>query len=132
MHLERYKVDDLLLIKPRAGLQYPGFEAALATENGMGLTAWVGNTPVGAAGIIRWPLVHEGWVYISDWMAARPLVFHRLVKVHLLPFARYMRTRELVARVEPGLPKFAQWPLALGMSWAGYDEDGNLQFRRYF
>ena len=98
----------------------------------MALTAWNGSDAAGAAGITRWPLADECWAYLSDWFIARPLVLHRLVKPNLLLFARAMRTKTLIARIEPGMPRFSRWPEALGMEFTGCDADGFMRYQRKF
>ena len=133
MRLEAFKPDDILLIKPREGFVVPDALNIIEwTRECRGLTAWEGNEAVAAAGITKWKLNHEAWVFLSDWMVQRPLVFHRLVKLHMPAYVKYMGVRELIARVAPNLKKYEQWPLALGMDFAGYDDDGNLTFRRVY
>jgi len=89
----------------------------------MGLTAWVGANPIGAAGITRWPLVHEGWCYISEEFNI--FSFHRLVKQFMRPMIRWMQTKRLYVRVEPGFPAtWARWPLLLGLANVGTDDKG--------
>ena len=133
MHLERFQLDDLWLIKPRWPQTYPkNALSVLHVDNGMALTAWEGNIAVGAAGITRWPLCDEGWAHLSDWFTSRPLVLHRLVSRFLPMYARYMGVKTLIARIEPGLKRYERWPEALNMEFKGYDADGFMQYWRKF
>lgn len=133
MHLERFQVDDLLLINLCPPQKYPGFLNARHVERGMAYTLWQGNTPLGAAGITTWPLCHEAWAYLStELVQQRPLVLQTLVK-RLMPFfARVLQTKDLIARVPPGNRRTARWPESLGMKFVYTDEDGYLTYRRQF
>ena len=130
MRIERFQVDDLLLIQPRPPQVYPGFLAAMQSERGIALTAWNGALPVGAAGITRWPLMDEGWVYISEHFSI--FEFHRLVKQFMKPMIRWMHTQRLYVRVEEAFPPtWRKWPLSLGLLETGR-QDGIIHYEGLF
>lgn len=101
----------------------PGQDMTMTVQQataGPAFTAWVGQRPIGCAGVVlAWPGVGMAWMAVSDDIAEHGLWLTRIVRAFLRDIIRANRLHRLEAVVLEENTRNKQWLAVLGFAYEG-------------
>jgi len=81
MELRPFHIEDLAAVGNRDGDQATAQMAQMQATQGIGFTAWEGDTPIGCAGVVLgWPGVGFAWMALNDRMNGHAKFLVKMVR----------------------------------------------------
>lgn len=100
-------------------------------DAGPAFTAWVGDRPIGCAGVVMaWPGVGMAWMTVSQEIAAHGLWLTRITRAFLRDIIRANGLHRLEAVVLDDNTRNQQWLSVMGFVWEGGVAHGYLPDKR--